>query len=237
MNLQIKVVVSSTLFLIASYLQAETIGTTPSASAIGVDGAAGGVRIFVGSPLFTAAGNAVSFSHLRADNNEGNILTPLLFLKSGSDTYTLTGIGQEVLVSPPNFTTYSNAFVTKFGSDAVNSNYTFGFYDGSLDDFGSGVVPATPKAGSVAYEDVGGNSNTWAFTGGGTGITSMNIGTVFQVVNSNGGDGSVGNPYRMFGEPSEHRTYQMNMTAVSIPEPSGVILLVLGAIGLGIRRR
>jgi hypothetical protein len=218
---------------LAMPLAAETIGdsaTYPLDGSPFTDGAFGGVYIYEGTPLFTQTGNAVSFRFFGSEFTT-RVFTPLLFEYTGpiaeiGTIFTLKGIGTSVL-NAGGQTEQTASFDLISGSASVGPNYTFGLFDGLVDTDGAqGVTIVAKNQGTlVAAHSLSSGPGQWGFTGGGTFITSLNPGTVFQVANQQGGSGTAAEPYwvydRSSGNPGNSRRYPMNMTSSAVAAHPG----------------
>jgi hypothetical protein len=196
------------------------------------DNAEGGVYLFTGT--FGSAGIASSWSFY-AGTNAGEV-TPLLFHKISPDTFVLTGVGAAVAV--PTFSSiYSDRnFSLVAGSDAVDSDYTFGFTDRTLTYPGSGdsLTTTDDHSGVIDYDSSGGS---WAFTPSTeTGFTIV-LGQSYQINASPGGDSSIVSLYT-----DATRIYSAQLTTSAVPEPATTAAAVgaiamLAAGGWRLRRR
>jgi hypothetical protein len=199
-----------------SYSLQATLDVGPAAEAIGNSAhqrateemGLGGA--FVLDDPFTRAGHVTQWAAWTF-TNESPPVTPLVFEKVGSNFF-LRGIGA-TRIWPSNQGTITYDFGLVSGSNFVDSDYYFGWYDGSIT-AGTG----TGVSGSMRYNTTSfGSTGIWF----GNNLTNFNLGTDF----------GTGTPLT--------RYYSVQAIAV-VPEPAALTLGALSLLPLGLvgwRRR
>ena len=191
------------------------------------DGASQQVYIYVGSTFGTTSTLSSWAFYDDDDFTPNRVVTPLIFEKTNATTYVLRGVGTTRTTTEAGSQT-GLSFGLIAGSDAIASNYTFGFTDRALSYPGSGnnVTTGTTNPGVVDRD----SGSTWAFTA----VLDFNIiiGQSYIVGGSTAGDFST---VELTGTD---RIYSATATT-AIPEPAvtTVSFALAGLLALTALRR
>jgi len=210
---------------------ADSIGSSTTLRST-LDVSTGQVFIYDGASLPTGD-TATTFNWFGPTFSGTKDLTPLIFtFNSGTDTYTVVGIGSSEIVSYSG-SVQSFAFgLTAGTATAAGSNYFFGFVEGLASS--TGALTATSN-GSIGHNSPidggtgvsgGSSTNDWVFTPS----NLSDVGTPVALGATFGANGttSLNNPG--LGGFNVDRTYSANLSASSsgVAEP-GTFSLITGA--------
>jgi hypothetical protein len=166
----------------------------------------------------------------RGSAQTGNMITPLIFTKSGGN-YVVTGVGatETITVSGPQ--TFN--FVLTDGSALVGASTYFGYRDGTVST-GSGTAPGND---TIAFSAAGSGALIQYFGSASYG-TSPNI-FVGESFNP-GGTTVAGGPEPgglAYSSSQLPRIYSLNATDSAVPEPGTIALMLGGGIAIWAGRR
>ncbi|MCH8043377.1 MAG: tandem-95 repeat protein, partial [Planctomycetes bacterium] len=172
------------------------------------DTARGQVYIYA-ADTFAANGIVSEWSFFDNDGSGRNV-TPLVLQvidDNGVTDYTVRGIGTTVTSNAGGVQTQIVDIVAGSGV-LVSGQYTFGLYDGAINDLGDGAISLGSTNGGVVDATINSPLGDWVFTP--TQSFTLSLGTTFsvspdigEVQLNTGGDGS-----------SNNRTYSAQMTIV-----------------------
>ena len=222
------VVTGALALLLAPSGQASTIGN-PAVVGTGVDTCNGCTFLLLDPFSVADAGFSVtSFSLFAAQT--GNMITPLIFTKSGGN-YVVTGVGatETITVSGPQ----TLNFVLTDGSALVGASTYFGYRDGTVST-GSGTAPGND---TIAFSAAGSRALIQYFGSASYG-TSPNI-FVGESFNP-GGTTVAGGPEPgglAYSSSQLPRIYSLNATDSAVPEPGTIALMLGGGIAIWAGRR